>query len=88
MPNWVKNHDLVNHFLRGYFDKDGCVGNYKKKGIENTKQRKKTGEKQRKKTVKQKKHRKKTCVFKKTQKKTLCFLRNTEKNMLIGGGGR
>jgi intein/homing endonuclease len=25
MPDWLLNHPLLNHFLRGYFDGDGCV---------------------------------------------------------------
>jgi hypothetical protein len=24
-PNWIINHPLVNHFMRGYFDGDGCI---------------------------------------------------------------
>ena len=24
-PEWIKNHYLVNHFIRGYFDGDGCL---------------------------------------------------------------
>jgi hypothetical protein len=25
MPNWLITHKLVNHFIRGYFDGDGCI---------------------------------------------------------------
>jgi ribosomal protein L20A (L18A) len=25
IPEWIINHQLVNHFMRGYFDGDGCV---------------------------------------------------------------
>ncbi len=25
MPNWLLEHPLVYHFIRGYFDGDGCV---------------------------------------------------------------
>lgn len=25
MPNWLKEHPLVHHFIRGYFDGDGCI---------------------------------------------------------------
>lgn len=25
MPEWLANHTLVNHFMRGYFDGDGCI---------------------------------------------------------------
>lgn len=24
-PEWLTNHELVNHFMRGYFDGDGCI---------------------------------------------------------------
>tara|TARA_R110000868_G_scaffold46524_5_gene153637 strand:+ start:21154 stop:21981 length:828 start_codon:yes stop_codon:yes gene_type:complete len=30
MPDWLINHELVNHFIRGYFDGDGSIGKYKK----------------------------------------------------------
>lgn len=30
-PEWVKGHKYVNHFIRGYFDGDGCFSSYKQK---------------------------------------------------------
>lgn len=29
MTDWLKNHELVNHFIRGYFDGDGCIWYHK-----------------------------------------------------------
>jgi len=31
MPKWVRDHKLVNHFIRGYFDGDGSLSKYKQK---------------------------------------------------------
>lgn len=31
MPDWLINHSLVNHFMRGYFDGDGSIGFVKTK---------------------------------------------------------
>jgi len=25
MPEWLMNHKLINYFLLGYFDGDGCI---------------------------------------------------------------
>lgn len=30
-PEWIMNHQLCNHFIRGYFDGDGCATSYKYK---------------------------------------------------------
>ena len=35
-PEWIINHELINHFMRGYFDGDGCF--YKVKSNRNIKQ--------------------------------------------------
>lgn len=32
MPDWLTTHPLLNHFLRGYFDGDGCIMLGKPKG--------------------------------------------------------
>lgn len=34
MPEWLLNHSLVNHFIRGYFDGDGSIYLYKNKNNE------------------------------------------------------
>jgi hypothetical protein len=32
MPKWLADHPLIHHFIRGYFDGDGCIGFYYHKG--------------------------------------------------------
>jgi hypothetical protein len=32
-PEWLKNHKLSHHFMRGYFDGDGCIHITKKKQL-------------------------------------------------------
>lgn len=33
MPEWLKTHPLNNHFIRGYFDGDGCITKCKSKTV-------------------------------------------------------